>query len=734
MKNFVPKYLTQFYMFLTFLSFFFSYSQSIRLSDRPSINIQSIDREPAIDGDVINDIVWNTINPITNLYQMSPNYQEPSTEKTDVRVAYNEKKLFVSVICFDSDPKNIVISDSTRDSNLEDEDSFFFIIDTYNDQQNGFLFGTNANSVEYDAQITNEGQGNFAAGFRQQGGAIGGTNINWDSTWQVKSIVGDFGWSAEFEIPLKSIRFAEGIQKSWGINFNRRISKNSESSYWAMLPIGFNIKRVSLAGKLNGLNLKSTKNLKFTPYALVNATKNKASEIDSGADLKYSITPALTLDLTYNTDFAQVEVDEQQVNLDRFNLFFPEKRPFFLENAGQFSVGSPGEIDLFFSRRIGIDSNGEMVPIIGGSRLSGKIKETNIGLLSMFTDEVSNSNIYKNNFTVARINHEFSGTRSSIGGIWVNKDSKKSALDKDNSVFAFDGKLGLGKKAQIFGFASKSNTSGINSEDYAFKIKGEYKWDGWNIAAGYTELGQGFNPEVGFLSRSAFKKPEFLIFKTIRVNNMGKMLEVRPHIWGNSYKNFNNQLISSFLHIDNHWVWESSFEIHTGINFVSEGVFDEFSIKGVKISPGNYSWAEFMPVIMTNKNKKIYFYSRLRIGGYFGGNRFSASNRAKIQFNNKFNSELNFDYNKLNLPNGDVTALVSGGRLIYSFTPKIFVQSYIQYNNISNVFSINAKFGWTRSANTGLFLVFNSFKDNDIFDKINYRSIILKYTYQFDLL
>ena len=509
MKNFVPKYLTQFYMFLTFPSFFFSYSQIIQLSDRPSINIQSVDKEPAIDGDVINDIVWNTINPITNLYQMSPNYQEPSTEETEIRVAYNEKKLFVSVICFDSDPKNIVISDSTRDSNLEDEDSFFFIIDTYNDQQNGFLFGTNANSVEYDAQITNEGQGNFAAGFRQQGGAIGGTNINWDSTWQVKSIVGDYGWSAEFEIPLKSIRFAEGIQKSWGINFNRRISKNSESSYWAMLPIGFNIKRVSLAGKLNGLNLKSTKNLKLTPYALVNATKNKVSEIDSGADLKYSITPALTLDLTFNTDFAQVEVDEQQVNLDRFNLFFPEKRPFFLENAGQFSVGSPGEIDLFFSRRIGIDSNGEMVPIIGGSRLSGKIKETNIGLLSMFTDEVSNSNIYKNNFTVARINHEFSGTRSSIGGIWVNKDSKKSALDKDNSVFAFDGKLGLGKKAQIFGFASKSNTSGINSEDYAFKIKGEYKWDGWNIAAGYTELGQGFNPEVGFYQDLLLKNLSF---------------------------------------------------------------------------------------------------------------------------------------------------------------------------------------------------------------------------------
>ena len=734
MKNFSFMFLIKFFVIILLFNCFFSNSQTNQYSDRPTLTIQSLDIDPTIDGDVLNDMIWNTINPITNLYQISPNYQELSSEKTEIRVAYNDKKLFVSVVCFDSDSKNIVISDSARDSNLEDEDSFFFIIDTYNDQQNGFLFGTNANGVEYDAQISNEGQGNFAGGFRQQGGAIGGTNINWDSTWEVKSKVGEYGWSAEFSIPLKSIRFAVGINKTWGINFNRRISKNSESSYWALLPIGFNIKRVSLAGKLKGLNLKSPKNLKLTPYALVNATKRKKNQIDSGADLKYSITPALTLDLTYNTDFAQVEVDEQQVNLDRFNLFFPEKRPFFLENAGQFSVGSPGEIDLFFSRRIGIDSNGEMVPIIGGSRLSGKIKETNVGFLSMFTDEVPNTNINKNNFTVARINHEFSGTRSSIGGIWVNKDSYKSVLDNHNSVFALDGKLGLGKKAQIFGFASKSKTTGINSDDYAYKIKGEYKWDGWNIGAGYTELGQGFNPEVGFLSRSAFKKPEFLIFKTIRVENMGKMLEVRPHIWGNSYRNFNNQLISSFLHIDNHWVWESSFEIHTGVNFVGEGVFEEFSIKGVKIPPGNYNWAEFMPVIMTNKNKKIYFYSRIRIGGYFGGNRFSASSRAKIQFNNKFNSEFNFDYNKLNLPNGDVTAIVSGGRVIYSFTPKMFIQSYVQYNNISNVFSVNAKFGWTRSANTGLFLVLNSFKDNDIIDNINYRSIILKYSYQFDLL
>ena len=225
------------------------------------------------------------------------------------------------------------------------------------------------------------------------------------------------------------------------INFQRNISKTSETAFWSKLPIGFDIKRVSMAGKLNGINLKNPKNLKFTPYLLSDNNSENKSKIETGADLKYSITPALTLDLTYNTDFAQVEVDEQQVNLDRFNLFFPEKRPFFLENAGQFSVGSPGEVDLFFSRRIGIGSEGEIVPIIGGSRLSGKIKNTNVGFLSMFTDEVRSSNIEKNNFTVARVNHEFSGTRSSFGGIIVNKSG--SGTSNYNRVFALDGNLCL---------------------------------------------------------------------------------------------------------------------------------------------------------------------------------------------------------------------------------------------------------------------------------------------------
>jgi hypothetical protein len=595
--------------------------------------------------------------------------------------------------------------------------------------------------MEYDAQINNEGEGNFSSN-RQQGGVIGGTNINWDASWEVKTESGDYGWSAEFSIPLKSIRFNSGNDKIWGINFQRNISKRSETAYWANLPLGFDIKRLSLAGKMTGINLKSPKNLKVIPYALTQVAQDKiiskknSSRVDFGGDIKYSLTPGLTLDLTYNTDFAQVEVDDQQVNLDRFNLFFPEKRPFFLENAGQFSVGSPGEVDLFFSRRIGIGDGGSLVPIIGGSRVSGKVGQTNVGLLNMFTDEVEidgDIGIVKNNYSVARVNHDFAKSRSSLGGLFVNRNGI-GISDDYNSVFALDGKLGLGKKAQITGYISKSITPGIKSREHAFKILAVYNWNGWNLRAGYTEVGEGFNPEVGFLLRSAFKKPEFLIFKQWRPKNTGKFLEVRPHVSYRGYWNFNNTQETGFLHIDNHWVWESGFEIHTGINFTKETVLEAFPISLVTIDPGIYDHKELQFVMFTNPNNKTSFRNRTYIGGYFGGSRISSSNKVNLRLGDKFNAEANFNYNRLKLPNGLTNVIITGVRLAYSFTPRMFLQSLVQYNNVSEITSVNARFGWLKNANTGLFVVINIVKDNDFLNQLSNQSITIKYSYQFDLL
>lgn len=734
MKNFALAF--------TLLFFISAYSQSINPNKNLNFNITSLNEDPIIDGNILDEDLWNSVLPLTDLKQIKPNYGASASENTEIRIAYTSKTLYVAVVCYDSAPNEIVVSDSRRDADLNDDDSFLFIIDTYNDQQNGFLFGTNADGMEYDAQIDNEGSGNFSAN-RQQGGVVGGTNINWDASWVVKTEKGDYGWSAEFAIPLRSIRFNGGENKTWGINFQRNISKRSETAYWANLPLGFDIKRVSLAGKMHGLDLKSPKNLKVIPYGLIQAVqnnqppKNSNSKTAIGGDIKYSLTPGLTLDMTYNTDFAQVEVDEQQVNLDRFNLFFPEKRPFFLENAGQFSVGSPGEVDLFFSRRIGIGTNGSLVPIIGGSRVSGKIGQTNVGLLSMFTDEVpsesGNVNIIKNNYSVARVNHDFAAKRSSIGGIFVNRSGIGNDMDY-NRVFAMDGKLGIGKKAQLSGYISKSNTPGITANDHAFNFLAVYNWNGWNLRAGYTEVGEGFNPEVGFLLRSAFKKPEFLIFKQWRPKNTGKLLEVRPHVSYRGYWNFQNTQETGFLHVDNHWVWESGFEIHTGINFTRETVLSPFPISNVTVDIGEYNHQELQLVLMTNANRKFYFQTRTVIGGYFGGNRISSTNKATFRVGDKFNTEGVLNYNRLKLPNGDANVVITGARLAYSFTPRMFLQSLVQYNNVSNITSVNARFGWLRNANTGLFVVINVIKDTDYLDALNNQSITIKYSHQFDLL
>ena len=727
------------FVFTVVLLLFFN-SLLFAQNNPPAFTATMLNTDPVVDGNVLGEEIWNTIKPLEQFSQLRPQFGSPSTEKTEVRLAFTNSMLYVAVVCYDSSPQTIVVSDARRDADLSNEDSFLFIIDTYNDRQNGFLFGTNSSGVEYDAQIDNEGQGNFNQN-RQQGGVIGGTNINWDASWIVKTETGDYGWSAEFAIPFRSLRFSSGENQSWGINFQRNISKNREIAFWAEIPVGFDIKRLSLAGRVHGLNLKNPGNLKLIPYVLGQVIRNKAvdpieneSNFEAGLDVKYSLTPSLTLDLTYNTDFAQVEVDDQQVNLDRFNLFFPEKRPFFLENAGQFTVGSPGEVDLFFSRRIGIGDGGSLVPIIGGARLSGKVGQTNVGFLSMFTEDVEAAALEQNNFTVARVNHDFGATRSSLGGIFINRAGLGDLEDDYNRVFAVDGKWGLGQKADITGFVAKSTTPGIDAKDHAFKLAANYIWDGWRLTAAYTEVGEGFNPEVGFLQRPHFKKPEFLIFKAHRLNNWGSMLEIRPHVSYRSYWDFDGNMITSFLHVDNHWEWKSGLEIHTGINFTQEGVQQAFPISGVTVDPGIYKHEELQLVYMTNANKQLSFSGRSVIGGYFGGKRFSHGGTIKLRFGDKFNSSFTYSHNNLNLPNGDVTAIITGARLSYSFTPRMFIQSLIQNNNVSNITSVNARFGWLQNANTGLFVVLNLIKDDDYLDGLNNQSITVKYTHRFDLM
>ncbi|WP_238719102.1 DUF5916 domain-containing protein [Pelagihabitans pacificus] len=705
------------------------------VKERPTATAVALETGPVIDGEVMDDPIWQQIEPFGDFTQAQPNFGRPATEKTDVRVAYTKETFYVSVVCYDARPENLVVSDARRDADLDNTDAFLFILDTYKDGQNGFVFGTNSLAVEYDAQVDNEGQGNFNAN-RQQGGTIGGFNLNWDASFVVRTQVNDYGWSAEFAIPVRTLRFQAG--KDWGINFRRNIRKTNEIVYWASMPVGLDLKRLSLAGTLTGLNLPSPGNLKLIPYVLGRMDKDfndvdpkNRFDAEVGGDVKFSVTPSLTLDLTYNTDFAQVEVDDQQVNLDRFNLFFPEKRPFFLENAGLFSVGSPGEVDLFFSRRVGIGENGSVVPIIGGARLSGKLNRTNVGFLSMFTEEVAENGIEENNFTLARVNHEFKG-RTALGAVFVNKEGLQS--DNYNRTLALDGKLGLGRKARMSGFFAKTEDPNDTINAHSFKFQTDYNWNNWEMRAAYTEVGQGFNPEVGFLLRSAFRKPEGLVLYHLRPKNPNaKILEYRPHISYRGYWNFDGFLETSFLHIDNHFEWKSGNELHTGLNITTEGVVNAFDIsrgQDVVIQPGTYNHAESQIVFFTNRSNPLSINIRSVIGGSFGGTRFVESITGRWRIGDKFNSELTFLYNNYQLPVGNFTANILSTRLSYAFRPNIYLQGLIQHNTSDKLWAANIRFGWLQQANTGLFIVWNY----NVFDNepLN-NSIIIKYTRMFDL-
>jgi hypothetical protein len=430
-------------------------AQDVAALERPVALAGPIVEAPTIDGDVLADPAWAGVTPTSGFVQKTPDTGRPVSERTEVYIAFTDDTLYFGVVCYDREPDRIVVADSRRDSELVETDSFQIILDTYGDEQTGFVFGTNPVGIEYDGQVTREGEGSaFSAG---------GFNKNWDGVWVVSAEISDIGWSAEFAIPFTTLRYPRGEEQAWKLNMQRNIRRHNEQSFWSPIPVQFEIYRLALAGSVTGLRVPSQRNLKLLPYVLgeIQQEHREATTTDHnfefGIDLKYSITPSLTLDATYNTDFAQVEADEFQINLDRFNIFFPEKRPFFLENAGYFSVGVPEEVELFFSRRIGIGSEGEVVPIIAGARMSGKLAQRyNLGALYMRTEAVTGVT-RENGFAVARLSRDLPN-RSYIGGIVISRRGYGSpdAEDDDNHTFSVDGRLGIGEYGLIQGFVLRT--------------------------------------------------------------------------------------------------------------------------------------------------------------------------------------------------------------------------------------------------------------------------------------
>jgi len=706
--------------------------------DRPVVHAAKMASDPVLDGRVLGESAWTDLVPVSGFWQVQPDDGERATQKTEVYVGYSDDALYIGVIAYDEDPDAILVTDSRRDSDLADTDSFQVVLDGLRDGQNGFVFGTNPAGIEYDGQVTREGTGGVL------GSGSGGFNLNWDGSWDVATEISEIGWSAEMRIPFRTLRYGRDEMQTWGINFQRNIRRNNEISYWAPLSRQRNLYRVSEAGSMTGIVPPVQRNLKISPYVLgstasggeLAATENNS---EFGFDIKYSLTPSLTLDATYNTDFAQVEADEKRVNLDRFSLFFPEKRPFFLENAGQFAVGDAEAVEMFFSRRIGISDDGDQLPIEGGVRVSGKIgNSTNVGFLHMSSEAVAGI-APGNKFTVARLNQELP-SRSAIGFIFVNRDGDGSHLVApgmdENQTYAIDGRWGIGEDLILSAWAAQTSTPGRNGRDEAFAAKAAYDSAEWSYRLEYGQVGEDFNPEVGFLSRSDFRRVSAFLMRRIRPDDLWGLLEIRPHASYTGYWDFDGFEESGRLHNDIHWEYRNGYELHTGVNLSREGVKEAFDIvDGVTIQPGTYEHAEASIVFHTNLAAPLAFELHTVIGGRFGGDRVSLEPTLHYRIGETFSSELSYNYNDLDLPvpGGQFKANLARLRLSYSFTPKILLQALIQYNELDDILGTNLRFSWLQSANAGLFLVYNEVDERGIGGLPAGREIILKYSHIFDV-
>ncbi len=718
---------------------------------RPTATAVAIGEGPVLDGAVLDDAVWQAIEPASGLTQTRPYAGEPGTERTEVRFAFTEDILFVSVVCHDREPDGIVISDSRRDAPLNETDSFQVILDTFRDGRNGFVFGTNPAGIEYDGQVVGGGSGVFSGmggSSRFRGGSSTGFNLNWDGAWNVTTQIGDFGWSAELAIPFRTLRYPSADVQTWGLNFQRNIARHREVSFWSELDRNHELDRLTDAGSLQGVEPPPQRNLKLIPYAigssreLPEADSGDESDSDIGLDLKYSVTPSLTLDLTYNTDFAQVEVDEQQVNLDRFNLFFPEKRPFFLENAGLFTVGArsggsraSARVDLFFSRRIGIGPGGELVPIDYGGRLSGKAGRFNVGLLHMQTATVGG--LHGNNYAVARLNREL-GERSSIGGMFVSREGVGSLAPENdtNRAYAIDGKWGIGEHHTIESYVAQTDTPGLDGDDSSMLVSYNLGKPEWRGSVSYAEARENFNPEVGFMSRTNYRNFSAFGMRTMRPKALAGLHEIRPHASYSGIWDFDDYKETQYIHVDTHWEWRNGFEIHTGVNFTEEGVQEAFEVvDGFSIAAGRYSHHEFQTVVQTNQAKPLSISIRNVTGGFFGGDLSTTSLTLLARRGERLTSELIWDHNDAKVPSGKFQVNLGRLRLSYSITPRMLVQALAQYNDQSDNVSANLRFSWLQDANTGLFVVYNEI--DELGARLLYerpdRTVIVKYSRLVDI-
>ena len=699
------------------------------------VNAVKVEQRPQIDG-VLDEALWETAALIDDFTQQEPDEGAPATERTEVRVLYDGSSLFLGVRAFDSDPQGVVATEMRRDGNrILDEDNFQVILDTFMDLKSAYMFVVTPLGAQLDQQVFDEGG-------RDRRASSNSINRDWDGVWSVATGRASDHWVAEIEIPMVTLRFPDGSPQSWGINFMRNIRRKNEQVFWAPVPRAFSLTRVSLAGSLRDLeSLDRGHDLRITPFAtgggrrtLDAGTTDNSTEGDIGLDVKYGLTASLNLDVTINTDFAQAEVDNERVNLTRFPLFFPEKRDFFLENSGQFTVGTPNSVgriaDLFFSRRVGLTASGANVPILGGGRLTGKVGANNIAVMNLQTDDAFGQP--GENFLVARYSRDVLG-RSQIGGIVINKQATSGRF---NRTYAADMNLALTSALTVDGFIAGTSTRGTSGDELAAHFRAGWLDQSWRIYTEYTDLGDDFNPEVGFVPRVGIRRSKVHLEFNPRPGKWG--IRMMDPMWNVLYiTDQTGRLVTRRFHHMVSTTFENGANLDINHNRYFERIDNAFSVGGVAIDPGEYWLHTWSFSFRSNPSRRFFYRLSYSPQTFYDGNRTDLSASVGLRVTDQLATSASISRNDVEIPNGAFKADIASLQIDYAFSPTVSLRSLTQYNSLSEQWSTSARLRYIFRPGSDIYIVYDEVRrDTPItldpfIEEFRDRQLLLKFTYLF---
>jgi hypothetical protein len=655
---------------------------------------------------------------------------------------YDAEAVYFGVVAFDPNPSQVIVTDLKKDYAVDASDAFAVILDTFHDGRNGYEFATNPSGAKYDAQVTNEGRE---------------INANWDAIWDVKTRTNANAWVVEMRIPFRTLRFASADPQTWGVNFRRKVRRLNEDSYWSRLPRIYGLERVSLAGTIGGLRgLQSGKNLRVKPYVLSSGStvgqRSTEGDVQGGVDVKYGVTNGLMWDFTVNTDFAQVEADEQQVNLTRFSLFFPEKRDFFLENSGVFGFGLPDagsfgavgagaivfggrqngsqDMRLFFSRRIGLSDSGDALPILGGTRLSGRVGRYSIGVLDIQQRE--DRGVAAMNFGAVRVKRDILAN-SEIGAVFLNKDQAGSPF---NRMAGVDATFRFGF-LQVNGFLAQTQSpaSAVPATGNALVGRGNINYQSrtWQFRGRFDAIGSRFNDELGFIPRRGVNNEYTYVSRTLRSTRFPKWLrEMRPHWQTDSFTRQSDGSLDTRqqdLHLP--FFLQNGGFIEIGGNLNTEVIATPFVLNPSRhavIGAGRHEYTEYFFTYAGNGAARVAPSFRYSVGHFYDGYRRSYAIGPSFHVNEKLGASLNVQINDIALPSAAYVSTLATTRITYNFNTRMFLNALLQYTTDTHQLSSNIRFNVIHRPLSDFFFVYNEHRDERLGLRQD-RSLIAKLTY-----